>query len=592
MGLVDPAAVAAAIRPDTALISVMYANNEIGTIEPIAEIGAVARQHGIPFHTDAVQVGGQLPLDVQALNVDLLALSAHKFYGPKGVGLLYVRRGTKLLPTQTGGSQERGRRAGTENVPYIVGMAAALELAQAEREAEGARLKVLRDRLVSSLLARIPDAELTGDPTQRLPGHASLVIRGVEAQSILIALDLIGVAASSGSACASGAPTPSHVLTAIGVDPTEALGALRSDFGPGEYRGGRGFCGREAAGDRRAIAGWKLETRSWKLEPRRWIAVSSFHAAERQSSFYSKVGQGIGGMPERVVVAMSGGVDSSVAAALLVEQGYEVIGVMLRLWSEPLPPTLGGSLAAVTNRCCSVESVHDARSVADKLGIPFYVLNAEETFEREVVRPFIATYAAGRTPNPCLSCNRKIRFGYLLNYATRTLGARYLATGHYARIRRGEDGRYQLWRGADRGKDQSYVLSVLGQADLAQALLPVGEYTKPQVRGLAAERGLPTASRVESQDLCFVADGNYRRFLADHAPEAMRPGPILDTNGRQLGVHAGLPAYTIGQRGGLGIAAAQPLYVLALDITNNALIVGTGGELGRSWLARGAGQLD
>ena len=225
--------------------------------------------------------------------------------------------------------------------------------------------------------------------------------------------------------------------------------------------------------------------------------------------------------------------------------------------------------------------------MADKLGIPFYVLNAEEDFEREVVRPFIATYAAGRTPNPCLNCNRKIRFGFLLNYATRTLGARYLATGHYARIRRGDDDLYQLWRGADRGKDQSYVLSVLGQADLAQALFPVGEYTKPQVRALAAERGLPTASRVESQDLCFVADGDYRRFLADHAPEAMRPGPILDTNGRQLGVHAGLPAYTIGQRGGLGIAAAQPLYVVALDTTRNALIVGTGAELGRSWLRAG-----
>ena len=230
-GLVDPAAVEAALRPDTALISVMYANNEVGTIEPLAEIGAIARKHGIPLHTDAVQAGGQLSLDVQALNVDLLALSAHKFYGPKGVGLLYVRRGTRLLPTQTGGSQERGRRAGTENLPYIVGMAAALELAQAEREAEGARLRALRDRLISAVLARIPDAELTGHPIQRLPGHASLIIRGVEAQSILIALDLAGVAASSGSACASGAPSPSHVLTAMGFDPTAALGALRLTLG-------------------------------------------------------------------------------------------------------------------------------------------------------------------------------------------------------------------------------------------------------------------------------------------------------------------------------------------------------------------------
>ncbi len=230
-GLVDPVAVGAAIRADTALISIMYANNEVGTIQPIAEIGAIARRHGVPFHTDAVQAGGHLPLDVQALNVDLLALSAHKFYGPKGVGLLYVRKGIRLLPTQTGGSQERNRRAGTENVPYIVGMARALELAQAGREAEGARLLGLRARLWAGLSARVPGLALTGHPTQRLPGHLSLVVEGAEAQDLLIALDLAGVAASSGSACASGSPTPSHVLTAMGYDPVAALGALRLTLG-------------------------------------------------------------------------------------------------------------------------------------------------------------------------------------------------------------------------------------------------------------------------------------------------------------------------------------------------------------------------
>ncbi len=230
-GLVSPADVEAALRPDTALISVMYANNEVGTIQPIAEIGMIARRHGVPFHTDAVQAGPILPLDVQALNVDLLALSAHKFHGPKGIGLLYVRRGVRLIPTQTGGSQERGRRAGTENVPYIVGMARALELTQSEREAEGARLLALREQLWAGLSAAIPDIELTGHPTQRLPGHLSLIVHGVEAQNLLIALDLVGVAASSGSACASGAPTPSHVLTAMGYKPVEALGALRLTLG-------------------------------------------------------------------------------------------------------------------------------------------------------------------------------------------------------------------------------------------------------------------------------------------------------------------------------------------------------------------------
>ncbi len=285
------------------------------------------------------------------------------------------------------------------------------------------------------------------------------------------------------------------------------------------------------------------------------------------------------GPPARVVVAMSGGVDSSVAAALLLEQGFDVIGIMLRLWSEPARPVLGGTVEAATNRCCSAESVHDAAAVADRLGIPFYAVSAEAPFKQRVVDTWVESYAHGLTPNPCLSCNRHIRFGFLLNYA-RTLGARYLATGHYARLRRSDDGSIELWRGLDRAKDQSYVLSVLGQEDLASALFPVGEYTKPEVRALAAARGLPTASRVDSQDLCFVSDGDYRRFLGDHAPEAVRPGPILDSGGRQLGVHRGLPFYTVGQRSGLGIAAAHPLFVLRLDIEANAVIVGSGDELG------------
>lgn len=291
-------------------------------------------------------------------------------------------------------------------------------------------------------------------------------------------------------------------------------------------------------------------------------------------------------MAERVVVAMSGGVDSSVAAALLVEQGYEVVGVMLRLWSELPKPQFGGTVEAATNRCCSVESIHDARAVADQLGIPFYVISAEGPFKRNVVDAWVREYSAGFTPNPCLNCNRTIRFGHLLDYA-RSLDARYLATGHYARVRHDGAAGHQLWRGKDRGKDQSYVLSVLGQAELASALFPVGEYTKPEVRALAAERGLPTASRVDSQDLCFVTDGDYRRFLAEHAREAIAPGPIMDRAGYILGKHRGLPFYTIGQRSGLGISSPQPLYVLELDVTSNALIVGVAAELGGRHLRTG-----
>ncbi|MBN1659462.1 MAG: cysteine desulfurase NifS [Anaerolineae bacterium] len=232
-GLVDPAGVEAAIRPDTALISIMYANNEVGTIEPMAEIGEMARALKIPFHTDAVQAGGTLSLDVKALNVDLLSLSAHKFYGPKGVGVLYARRGATLLPMQTGGGHERRRRAGTENVPYIVGLATALRLAYQEAEETNARIAGLRDRLVAGVLERIPESQLSGHPTERLPNNASLLFRYVEGESILLHLDKLGIAASSGSACTSGSLEPSHVLIAMGHPHEIAHGSLRLTLGKG-----------------------------------------------------------------------------------------------------------------------------------------------------------------------------------------------------------------------------------------------------------------------------------------------------------------------------------------------------------------------
>lgn len=275
----------------------------------------------------------------------------------------------------------------------------------------------------------------------------------------------------------------------------------------------------------------------------------------------------------RVVVAMSGGVDSSVAAALLVEQGYDVVGIMLNLWSE------AGS--AQVNRCCTPADVAIARSIADQLDIPFYYLNVAESFKSIVVDFFVEEYAAGRTPNPCLKCNRHVRFELLLNKAL-GLGARYLATGHYARIRSTPEGRYQLLRGVDPNKDQSYVLSVLGQQELAHAMFPLGEMTKPEVRAHAARLNWPVAEKVESQDLCFLGRGDYRQFLRRHAPESIRPGVIRDTSGRALGQHGGLPFYTIGQRKGLGLAVTEPLYVVAKDAHDNSIVVGTAAELGRS----------
>ena len=236
-GRVSPEAVASRLRKTTALVSVIYANNEIGTINPIAEIGAACREYGIPFHTDAVQAAAYLPVDVEALNVDLLSLGAHKFYGPKGVGALYVHKGTPIKPVLTGGSQEYGLRAGTHNTPYIVGMAEAFRLAQVERSQRAAQVQPLRDRLIGRVLEEIPEAHLTGHPSQRLPNHASFVFNGVDGNALLMALDVAGYACSSGSACKTGDPEPSEVLTALGFDRDWALGSLRVTLGTGTTSG-------------------------------------------------------------------------------------------------------------------------------------------------------------------------------------------------------------------------------------------------------------------------------------------------------------------------------------------------------------------
>ena len=277
-----------------------------------------------------------------------------------------------------------------------------------------------------------------------------------------------------------------------------------------------------------------------------------------------------------VCVAMSGGVDSSVAAASLVEQGYDVFGIMLNLWSEPGTEK--------SNRCCTPDSVSIARRVASILSIPFYVLDARQVFYKKVILPFINDYTHNLTPNPCIYCNRFIRWDFLLQHAL-SAGAEYLATGHYARIAKIESGGYQLIRGLDSSKDQSYVLHVLKQDQLEHALFPLGGYLKTDVRVLAQRFNLPVAERPDSQDLCFIgSSGDYRHFLIHHAPQVQNPGPVLDVHGQILGKHRGLAFYTIGQRKGLQINSTFPRYVIEKDFTRNALIVGTREESGRTQL--------
>ena len=281
-------------------------------------------------------------------------------------------------------------------------------------------------------------------------------------------------------------------------------------------------------------------------------------------------------MSRKAVVAMSGGVDSSVTAALLVERGYDVTGIMLKLWR--------GEAANNDSGCCNIGAAEDARRVADVLGIPFYVLNFAEAFEDTVVRNFHEDYSAGRTPNPCVRCNQWVKFGTLLERAE-ALGADVLATGHYARVQRAEGGSYSLLRGVDRTKDQSYVLWMLTQRELARTLFPVGEMNKTETRAIAEELGLRTARKPDSQEICFVRNGDLGAYVAEHIPLASEPGPIVDASGDVLGEHHGIARYTVGQRKGLGIALGRPVFVTGIDAGTNTIRVGGRDELAVGELA-------
>ncbi|MBN2012356.1 tRNA 2-thiouridine(34) synthase MnmA [candidate division KSB1 bacterium] len=286
---------------------------------------------------------------------------------------------------------------------------------------------------------------------------------------------------------------------------------------------------------------------------------------------------------QKVAIAMSGGIDSSVAAALLKEQGYDVVGLTMHLWNFD---SVGGNVHHETS-CCSIDNIHDARHVCDQIGIPHYTVDVRREFEQHVIGNFVSEYLSGRTPNPCVLCNSMMKWSVLMQKADQ-LGFGLISTGHYAQIIFDDKKqRFHLVKGIDLQKDQSYALWALTQDQLARTLLPLGIYTKPQVRELAERFGLKTFQKSESQEICFIPDNNYRRFIQERAPEKiadLKNGEIVDTDGNVLGYHNGYPYFTIGQRRKLGVAVGRPIYVVDIDVQRNRIVVGDQDDLKRHTL--------
>jgi tRNA (5-methylaminomethyl-2-thiouridylate)-methyltransferase len=547
-GVIAAAALRAALRPDTALVTLALANHELGNIHDVATAATIARGAGAFFHADAVAAAGKIPIDVAALGVDALTLSAHKIHGPTGVGAIFLRRGAPFAPSSGGGHQERERRAGTENVAGIVGFGVAARLARAEVEGAAARVGPLRDRLAAALLA-IPGARRHGDPSRCLAGTLNLGFAGAPGQLMAAALDLEGVSVSTGAACTSGSLAPSAVLLALGLPAGEAACALR--FGLGRDT---------TAADIDQVVRLVAEIVA-RVRRRGDPDASGSRAPATLAA------------RERIVIAMSGGVDSSTAAAVLVDAGYDVVGATLRLYDA------SGTAASIGGRCCGPRDIEDARATAALLGIPHHVIDESAAFQAGVIDDFVDEHRAGRTPNPCVRCNERLKFGPLLAFAD-AMGASGLATGHYARLVRQGD-RVALGRARDRDKDQSYFLFGVRPELLARVRFPLGDMTKQEVRALARRFGLPNADKPDSQQICFIPDGDHVAFLAARGGAGPAGSIVDDATGEHLGAHAGTHGFTVGQRRGVPAGAAGRRFVLRVDAGSGEIRVGARERLGR-----------
>jgi cysteine desulfurase len=570
-GAIAPEALRAALRPDTLLVTLAAANHELGNAYPIAELAAVARAAGVLFHTDAVQAAGKLPLDLSGARIDAATVSAHKVHGPKGIGALFVRRGVAMRSLLAGGHQERERRPGTENLAGIVGFGRAARLALAELTAGTDRVAGLRDRLERGLLA-IPGARLHGDPEARVAGISNIGFEGASGQLVAIGLDLEGICVSTGAACTSGSLEPSPVLRALGLPPGRALEGIRFSLG-------------------RATTEAEIDLVLARLPP--IVARVRGAAAAAAAGEVATARPGPRARPTsrpRIAVAMSGGVDSSTAAALLVEAGADVVGVTLKLYDA------SGTTASIGGRCCGPRDIEDARVTAAALGIPHYVINETEAFRRAVIDDFVGEHRAGRTPNPCVRCNERLKFGPLIGFAE-AIGADALATGHYARLV--SDGPAssapRLMRALDRAKDQSYFLFGVRPQLFDKVMFPLGEKTKDEVRAIARRAGLANADKPDSQQICFIPEGDHRAFVEARGG-AGQPGQIVDEAGAPLAAHAGTHHFTVGQRRGVPADQGARRFVVRIDAGSGQVVVGPRSSLARSvlrisdvrWLRAGA----